>query len=142
LPRQDARCNEDYSGGSYLYYDGHAGYDYRTTDHATDGRISVLAAADRTLSWGSSTYNTIYIDHRNGYRTAYLHLSGRDVPAGIPVVRGQPIGVSGSTGAAGPHLHFEVQNRIRAKLTSTDRTGPDEVALPGDRLTAARRRRC
>ena len=54
-----------------------------------------------------------YVDiiHPGGYMTRYGHLV---VPSflkpGQPVVQGQTIGLSGSTGfSTGPHLHFELR---------------------------------
>ncbi len=107
--------NGNYTGGgypNYLSYDGHMGFDYRTTDQdPVNGRINVLAAAPGTVHWISgSQYNTVEIDHGNGYRTRYLHLSTRQAGLdGVAVSRGQVIGISGDTGVPGsPHLHFEV----------------------------------
>jgi GH25 family lysozyme M1 (1,4-beta-N-acetylmuramidase) len=108
--------NGNYLGGGYPYhlsYDGHLGFDYRTTDQEpATGRINVLAAAPGVVHWiTGSLYNTIEIDHGNGYTTRYLHLYSRQSGLdGISVNRGQVIGVSGDTGSPGsPHLHFEVR---------------------------------
>ncbi|HEX6188376.1 MAG TPA: peptidoglycan DD-metalloendopeptidase family protein [Pyrinomonadaceae bacterium] len=106
--------NGNYAGAGnpdYLFYDGHPGIDYRTTDQASNGRINVYAAAPGTAHHvASSCCNTIYIDHVNGYSTHYLHLSQRIATDGAQVARGQLIGVSGDVGATGsPHLHFEVK---------------------------------
>ncbi len=51
----------------------------------------------------------VIIDHQNGYRTIYGHLSKIEVPIGINVRRGKLIGLSGSTGtSSGPHLHYQI----------------------------------
>lgn len=53
--------------------------------------------------------NLVVIDHGNGYRTVYGHLSERLVREGDVVQRGEMIGKVGRTGrTTGPHLHYEV----------------------------------
>nr|WP_141724508.1 S8 family serine peptidase [Desertifilum tharense] len=55
--------------------------------------------------WGTF----IRIQHADGLRTVYAHLSQTDVRVGDYVNGGQKIGNVGSTGNSdGPHLHFEV----------------------------------
>lgn len=103
--------NGQYVGGSFLSYDGHSGYDYRTLDQDATGRINVMAAAAGVVRWVvGSAYNTLIVDHENGYTTHYLHLSSRTASSGSRVNAGDVIGVSGDFGSPGnPHLHFEVQ---------------------------------
>lgn len=49
------------------------------------------------------------IDHGNGYKTQYGHMSTVAVSAGQHVAKGEIIGFVGNTGySTGPHLHFEV----------------------------------
>ena len=51
----------------------------------------------------------VEIDHLNGYRTIYAHLSDFSVERGSPIRRGSIIGHSGKTGKArNPHIHHEV----------------------------------
>ncbi|MDQ6930658.1 MAG: M23 family metallopeptidase [Candidatus Eremiobacteraeota bacterium] len=53
--------------------------------------------------------NKVDIDHGNGYHTWYAHLSKFIAAPGERVVKGQPIGLVGSTGfSTGPHLHYQV----------------------------------
>lgn len=53
--------------------------------------------------------NYIIIEHNNGYKTVYMHLSKRHVKKGQKVKLGQLIAKSGNTGrTSGPHLHYEV----------------------------------
>lgn len=58
---------------------------------------------------GGSAGIYIEIQHDNGLKTRYLHLSKRLVKVGDRVYRGQQIALSGNTGTStGPHLHFTV----------------------------------
>lgn len=51
----------------------------------------------------------VRIDHGNGYRTLYGHLSEYFYGAGTPVSKGEHIANVGSTGnSTGPHVHFIV----------------------------------
>lgn len=73
-----------------------------------------MVAMTGTVVKTSSGYNGgagnyIIVDHGNGTRTVYKHLSSIEVRTGQSVRQGQRIGGVGSTGAStGPHLHFEV----------------------------------
>ena len=52
----------------------------------------------------------VEIDHLNGYRTLYGHLSKANVSIGEPVKKGTIIGYSGQTGKAlHPHIHYELR---------------------------------
>ena len=74
---------------------------------ASDSGYVVHAGWDRT-GYG----NLIIIDHGNGYRTYYAHLSAIFVRVGDSVSKGVRIGSVGSTGhSTGPHLHFEIRYR-------------------------------
>ena len=74
-----------------------------TTVYAADGGKVVLA------EWYGGYGNCIMIDHGNGYKTLYGHLSVIGVSEGQNVSQGAVIGAVGSTGnSTGPHLHFEV----------------------------------
>ena len=54
--------------------------------------------------------NRVVIDHGDGMKTTYSHLSEIGVKPGDTVNAGTLIAKSGSTGAStGPHLHFEVE---------------------------------
>ena len=53
--------------------------------------------------------NFVKINHKNGYKTAYAHLSSIRVACGDRVGKGDVVGYVGSTGlSTGPHLHYEV----------------------------------
>lgn len=54
--------------------------------------------------------NMIELDHGTGYTTRFGHLSQIDLEVGDRVMKGQIIGLVGSTGrSTGPHLHYEVR---------------------------------
>jgi murein DD-endopeptidase MepM/ murein hydrolase activator NlpD len=60
-------------------------------------------------AYGSAAGNYVTIDHQDGFRSIYMHLSGFTVGNGTIVSAGQQIGTTGSTGVStGDHLHFEV----------------------------------
>lgn len=53
--------------------------------------------------------NVVEIDHGNGYRTRYAHLSDVSVSRGMKIPAGRKIGSVGISGnALVPHLHYEV----------------------------------
>ena len=64
----------------------------------------------RIAGWAGGYGNLVEIEHANGVRTRYGHLSRLDVYPAERVDEGQVIGEVGSTGhSTGPHLHFEVR---------------------------------
>lgn len=60
-------------------------------------------------AWNGGYGRYVRIDHGNGYKTAYGHMSGLATSSGQQVAKGQIIGFVGSSGySTGPHVHFEV----------------------------------
>jgi cysteine-rich repeat protein len=122
-------------GPSYLYYDGHAGYDYAASAldpiFAADGGELCKAVTDpingalgATTAWEG--FHTFYIDHGPhggfGWSTWYLHaedlqgsglggelLADLDPGECAPVAAGQVVAAVGSIGTGSPHLHFEAR---------------------------------
>ncbi len=91
-----------------LFHPWHTGIDLAvplgSTIYAADSGTVVFAG------WNPVGYgNLVVLDHGNGWRTYYAHLSEVDVACGDWVPRGSIIAKSGSTGnSTGPHLHFEL----------------------------------
>lgn len=75
----------------------------------------LISAADSGVvvasGWDTTGYgNRVIIDHQNGYKTLYAHMSNIYVSVGQVVSRGQAIGQMGSTGrSTGTHLHLEIR---------------------------------
>lgn len=78
---------------------------YGTKVYATgDGKV--VEADNNSGGFG----NMVVIDHGNGLRSYYAHLSKINVPVDLNVKRGDLIGLSGSSGSlsTGPHLHYQI----------------------------------
>jgi murein DD-endopeptidase MepM/ murein hydrolase activator NlpD len=89
-------------------------YYHMAVDIANRSLPGVIAADTGTVSFsgciGGGYGCHVIIDHGNGFKTLYGHLSAINVEAGQNVTQGQSIGRMGSTGrSTGPHLHFEVR---------------------------------
>jgi murein DD-endopeptidase MepM/ murein hydrolase activator NlpD len=88
----------------------HRGVDLR----AAYGQEVVATDAGRVVFSGvqGGYGTTVLIEHADGTRTRYAHLSNAAVREGETVGAGQPVGRAGSSGrATGPHLHFERTDR-------------------------------
>lgn len=93
--------------------------DYKThqgVDLSCQKNEPVYATADGMVAELKTELNgygiQVIIDHGYGYRTRYAHLSGFNVPDGVPVKKGDVIGFAGCSGrATGVHLHYEVLYR-------------------------------
>ncbi len=89
-------------------YEFHAGMDI-------DGERGeeVIAPANGVVTeagWKGGYGQMIEIDHGNGLKTRYGHLSKIEVSTGDTLTRGQLIALIGSTGrSTGPHLHYELR---------------------------------
>lgn len=92
----------------YKTLQSHQGVDYTIPEGSR-----VFATADGVVSKVAQRHSTqgqtIVIDHGNGYKTSYSHLSKTHVRRGQQVRRGDIIALSGDTGLSlAPHLHYEV----------------------------------
>lgn len=98
-----------------------SGFDYspETNHFAIDiagQQGNPIFAADHGVvvyaGWNDYGYGEmIVIDHGAGWQTLYAHLSQINVSCGQEVMKGDTIGLMGSTGkSTGPHLHFEMRS--------------------------------
>lgn len=93
--------------GNYKHF--HTGVDLA----APLGTPVTAAAAGVVVAVGHTPFgygNYVIVAHGGGIATLYGHLLETKVKAGDHVVRGQLVGLEGSTGfSTGPHLHFELR---------------------------------
>lgn len=79
--------------------------------------LSVVATAQGkvvTREFSSSFGNYVVLDHGDGIRTLYAHLSAFRCDLGQDVRRGEEIGLMGSTGrSTGPHVHYEIHQSLK-----------------------------
>jgi murein DD-endopeptidase MepM/ murein hydrolase activator NlpD len=115
---------------------------HRGVDFAVPKGTPIMAAGNgvvETEGRAGSYGNLVVLRHRNGYETAYAHMSrfARGIKRGTYVRQGEVIGYVGATGrATGPHLHYEVRiggkavNPLNVKMPSHERlTGRTLVAF-------------
>lgn len=103
---------------------------HQGVDIAAAWRAQVVAAADGVVAehWpppdgyyrGHDVYGgLVVIEHENGWRTLYAHLSETRVHTGQAVHAGQVLGRVGSTGRSrGAHLHFEMMDAAGKRLNA------------------------
>jgi murein DD-endopeptidase MepM/ murein hydrolase activator NlpD len=91
-------------------------------DIGTGGKTPPVKAA--FAGWNDQGYgNLVIIEHGDGTRSYYAHLSSISVSSGTSVNGGTTIGNVGSTGySTGNHLHFEV--RVSPFRSQTDNRDP------------------
>ncbi len=114
-------CGQVWAGQTRTNHSPQRSVDFNRSDDLGD---PVMAAASGVVSRVENTGSTSYgrwieINHGNGYRTRYAHLSTQLVAVNQQVKRGQQIGTLGNTGGStGPHLHYE-QRYNGAAVTAT-----------------------
>ncbi|MDX8363564.1 M23 family metallopeptidase [Cytobacillus sp. IB215665] len=85
---------------------------HKGMDIARPSNYTIKAADNGVVEfagWDGGYGNRIVINHNNGIKTTYSHLSSISVSVGQTIEKGRKIGVMGSTGnSTGTHLHFEV----------------------------------
>ncbi|MEE2565967.1 M23 family metallopeptidase [Hyphobacterium marinum] len=104
--------------GSQRYYNGEPRRPHYGLDYANDAGTPVVAVADGivTLADDDMYYEggLIFIDHGQGFTSAFLHLSEVDVEVGQIVRQGDRIGSIGAGGrATGAHVDWRIKWRNR-----------------------------
>lgn len=101
------------SFGTARVFNGKVASVHRGTDFRVISGTPVRAANDGRVVLASPLFfegNCIVLDHGEGLKTIYMHLSDIQVKDGERVKKGQVIALSGGTGrATGPHLHLAVR---------------------------------
>lgn len=78
-------------------------------DTGTGWPVVATRAGTAYTAYSSAAGNYVTIDHHDGFRSVYMHLSGFSISNGTVVSAGQQIGLTGSTGVStGDHLHFGI----------------------------------
>lgn len=78
-------------------------------DTGTGWPVVATRAGTAYTAYSSAAGNYVTIDHHDGFRSVYMHLSGFSISNGSVVSAGQQIGLTGSTGVStGDHLHFGI----------------------------------
>jgi murein DD-endopeptidase MepM/ murein hydrolase activator NlpD len=111
----------------------HQGVDLRA---AYGQEVQAAGAGKVVFAGDQGGYGTsVVVEHQDGTRTRYAHLSAALVRKGDQVGAGEPVGRAGRSGrATGTHLHFEVIDRDGRRVApqqwaSADTTG--RVLPPG-----------
>ena len=103
--------NKPYRISSYFgprWGSWHYGIDITGTGHGSP-IYAIQNGTVYTTGTRSDMGNYIIINHNNGYNSVYMHLSKILVNRGDPIVKGQTIGLMGTTGrSTGTHLHLGV----------------------------------
>lgn len=94
-----------------------ASSNHKGVDLAAPLNTPIYAARSGTVvvaSYSNSSGYYVQIQHDNGYKSVYMHMTYFVVSAGQHVSQGQVIGYCGSTGVStGSHLHFGIsQNGV------------------------------
>ena len=111
IQRKSGGADDDW--GRFLAHHG--------IDYAADYGTPVWATADGVIvSSGRKGPLGLYVEvqHKNGYKTGYGHLSriSRTARKGVRVRQKQIVGYVGATGrATGPHLHYNFYSKVGGK---------------------------
>ena len=124
--------------GESTYHQG-VDLDTGTGDPVVASRDGVILAANYSNSAGYY----VQIDHQDGFRSIYMHLSSYSVSVGQSVSAGQYIGATGATGTTSneDHLHFGIslngvyinpENYVDLSVEKEDEIPIDENHFPDE----------
>lgn len=111
-------------------------------DFAATMGTPVNAVADAQVAfmgWRGAYGNLVVLEHGKNYFTYYAHLSkfAEDLYVGKKLLRGEELGLVGSTGrSTGPHLHFEIRQHDAYIDPLTDGYTLELWSLRADELPA------
>jgi len=116
MPIEGGRVTGVY--GSQRYYNGEPRRPHYGIDVAAAGGTPVTAPASGVVTLADDDMyfegGLIFIDHGQGFTSAFLHLSDVDVQVGEVVEQGQQIGAVGAGGrSTGAHLDWRIKWRGR-----------------------------
>lgn len=102
-------------------HDFHAGVDFPVPE-GTKVRAIKAGTVEKveTDDGGTGPGNWVLVDHGDGEKSAYLHLSKISVRAGASVEAGTTLGRSGKTGTSAAHLHLNY-------MVGVESNGADEA---------------
>ncbi|MCP2670853.1 peptidoglycan DD-metalloendopeptidase family protein [Maricaulaceae bacterium EIL42A08] len=100
--------------GSQRYYNGDPSRPHYGIDIAAPSGTDVIAPADGVVTLANDDMfwegGLIFIDHGQGFTSAFLHMSGVDVEVGDVVAQGDVIGQVGAGGrSTGAHLDWRIK---------------------------------
>jgi murein DD-endopeptidase MepM/ murein hydrolase activator NlpD len=115
----------------------HQGVDLRA---AYGQEVQAAGAGTVVFSGDQGGYGaTVVVEHQDGTRTRYAHLSARLVEKGDQVGAGEPLGRAGRSGrVTGTHLHFEVIARDGRRIAPDEWMGARGTAGNPPVVTVAR----
>ncbi|NVB37136.1 M23 family metallopeptidase [Pseudenhygromyxa sp. WMMC2535] len=100
-------------------YDFHAGVDF-PVEEGTKVRSIKAGTVEKIEVDDGGAGNWVLVDHGEGEKSAYLHLSKIRCKAGDELRAGDLVGLSGSSGGTTPHLHLNY-------MVGVERNGADEA---------------
>ena len=78
-------------------------------DTGTGWSVVATRAGTAYTGYSNAAGNYVTIDHHDGFKSIYMHLSAFSISNGTNVAAGQQIGLTGNSGVStGDHLHFGI----------------------------------